>query len=408
MFCQYKKRGCFSIVCKMIGMSIYALSPALSHAVEPQPIEAGAFNLFPTITVDAKDTDNMFLSNNNEVDSRLFIVSPRLEAITESNGNSLSLAGQIDEANFSATDEDDYTDWRVDGDAHLQMNVRNSFDFNAGFFRTREMRGTGFSQGGFLPTQPDRYEETTYGAAYQFGTNESFGRLVLSADSYDKSYRNNRLTTQFRDREDMDWCGPFFFNLSPRTDIFVEYIQSNIDYTTDPLVVAGSPDSLDSDEDYLYFGVSWEASAATTGSLKVGSGDKEFDDADRADADLTSWEANILWEPLSYSAVNFTASNRFDEATGVGNALESRRFSINWQHGWSDNLTSTVNWYSSDDNYTGSTRQDDIDALSVRLDYSVQRWFDVYVSFSQDSRDSNFGNFNYDQNVAAIGFTVSL
>ena len=377
-------------------------------AVEPQPIEAGAFNIIPTVTVDLQDTDNMFLSNANEVDSRLTIISPRLEAVTESNGNSLSLFGQVDEANFSATDEDDYTDWRIGGDAHLQMNVRNSLDFNAGIFRTREMRGTGFSQGGFLPTSPDRYEETTYGASYQFGTNDSFGRLVLSANSYDKSYRNNRITTQFRDREDMDFSGAFYLNISPRTDVFVEYIQSDIDYGTDPLVIAGSPDSLDSDEDYYYVGVSWEASGATTGSLKVGRGEKEFDDIDRGEGDLTSWEANILWEPLSYSAVNFTASQSFDEATGVGNALEARRYSINWQHGWSDNLTSTVNWYTSDDEYTGSTRQDDIDALSFRLDYSVQRWFDVYVSFSQDERSSNFGNFNYEQNVAAIGFQASL
>ena len=393
---------------KLAAAIVPALVPVLSHAVEPQPIEAGAFNLIPTITVDARDTDNMFLSNDNEVDSKLYIVSPRIEAVTESNGNSLRLAGQIDEANYSATDEDDYTDWRINGDAHLQMNVRNALDFNAGFFRTRETRGTGFSQGGFLPTTPDRYEETTYGASYTFGTRDSLGRLVLSADSYDKSYVNNRLTTQFRDREDMDWSGAFYLNLSPRTDIFVEYIQSDIDYGTDPVVVAGAPDSLDSDESYYYVGVSWEASAATTGSLKVGKGDKEFDDVDRGDGDLTTWEANILWEPLTYSAVNFTASNSFDEATGVGNALEARRYSISWQHAWSDSLRSTVNWYTSDDTYTGSTRQDDIDALSLRLDYSVQRWFDVFVSLSRDSRDSNFGNFNYDQNVAAIGFQASL
>lgn len=387
---------------------IPALAPVLAHAIDPQPIEAGAFNLIPTVTVDARDTDNMFLSNTNEVDSKLYIVSPRLEAVTESAGNSLRLIGQIDEANYSATDEDDYTDWRVGGDAHLQMNVRNSLDLNAGFFRTRETRGTGFSQGGFLPTTPDRYEETTYGASYQFGTRDSLGRLVLSADNYDKSYINNRITTQFRDREDLNFSGAFYFNMSPRTDIFVEYRQADIDYGTDPMAVAGAPDSLDSDEQYLYVGVSWEASAATTGSLKIGQGDKEFADADRQDADASVWEANILWEPLSYSAVNFTASRTFDEATGVGNAMEGQRYSINWQHAWSNALSSIVTWYTSDDEYTGSTRDDDIDAFSFRLEYSVQRWFDVFVSFSRDERGSNFNNFNYEQNVTAIGFSASL
>ncbi len=377
-------------------------------AVDPQPIEAGAFNLIPTVTVDVKDTDNMFLSSANEVDSRIYIVSPRLEAVAEGNGNSLRLVGQIDEANFSATDEDDYTDWRVSGDAHLQMDLRNAFDFNAGFFRTREMRGTGFSQGGFLPTTPDRYEETTFGGSYQFGTNESLGRLVLSADSYDKSYRNNRFTTQFRDREDMDYSGALYFNISPRTDIFVEYIQRTVDYGTDPLAIAGVPDSLDSDEDYLYVGVSWEVTGSTTGSLKLGQGEKKFDDADRVDADDSVWEANILWEPLSYSAVSFTAKQGFGEAVGQGSFQDTTNYNINWQHSWSESLRSTVNWYTSDDTYVGSSRQDDMDLLSIRLDYSVQRWFDVYVSYQQDERSSSFSSFNYEQNLMAIGFAASL
>lgn len=392
----------------IISIGYLLIGSSLTYAVEPESLEMGSFDLIPTVTFDAQDTDNMFLSNINEVDSKLYIVSPRIEAISENNGNSFRLAGEINEANYSATDEDDYTDWRIDADAHLQMNVRNSLDFNAGFFRTRETRGTGFSQGGFLPTTPDRYEETTYGASYQLGTSESLGRLVLSANSYDKSYRNNRITTQFRDREDMQWSAAFYWNISSRTDVFIEYLNTDIDYGTDPLVVTGAPDSLDSDEDYFFIGVSWEASASTTGSVKVGRGEKDFSDLDRGKQDLTSWEANILWEPLSYSAVNFTASQGFDEATGVGNALEARRYSINWQHQWSDNLRSTLNWYTSDDVYNGSSRQDDIDALSFRLDYSIQRWFDVYVSFSQDERSSNFGNFNYEQNVAAIGFQASL
>jgi len=377
-------------------------------AVDPQPVRAGAFDVIPTVAIDVKDTDNMFITDTNEVDSKIYIVSPRVDLITESNGNSLILSGQIDEANFSATDEDDYTDWRVSGDAHLQMDLRNAFDFNAGFFRTREMRGTGFSQGGFLPTTPDRYEETTFSGSYQFGTRESTGRLVLSADSYDKSYRNNRLTTQFRDREDMDYSGALYFNISPRTGIFVEYIQSTIDYGTDPLAVVGAPDSLDSDEDYIYVGVSWEVTGATTGSFKVGQGNKEFDDVDRGDADVSAYEANILWEPLSYSAVSFTAKQGFDEAVGQGNALETTNYNINWQHSWSDSLKSTLNWYTSDDEYVGSSRQDDIDLLSIRLEYSVQRWFDVYVSYQQDERSSSFSNFNYKQNLMAIGFAASL
>lgn len=379
-----------------------------TFAIEPEPIQIGGLDLIPTLNVDASRTDNMFLSNSDEVDSELYVISPRLEAIIDTGRNVFSVAGEVNDADFSATSEDDYTDWRLDANAHLEIDVRNTLDFNAGVFNTREMRGTGFSQGGFLPTAPDEYEQTIYGASYQYGTNDSFGRLVLGVDSYDKSYENNRLTTQFRDREDENWTSTFYLNISPRTDILFEYNASDVNYTTDPVVVAGVGDSLDSDESYAYVGLTWEATAKTTGTIKVGRGEKDFSDSDREKADGSSWDLALQWEPLTYSVFNISTSRKFDEATGVGDALETENYSLNWQHTWSDFVSTTVNIYSSDDKYLGSTRVDDVDNASFRLDFSARRWLDFYVSVSRNELQSSFTTFGYEENVVALGFAISL
>lgn len=377
-------------------------------AVEPQTIEAGVFDLIPTVQSSYKHTDNMFRSDSNEVSSNLFIVSPRIEAVTGNGNSTLRLVGQVDEGNWSATAEDDYTDWLLGASGQLNFSENQSLDLYASRFRTREERGTGFSQGGLLPATPDRYEETKYGGAFTLGTRESFGRVVLGLDWYDKDYKNNHLTTQFREREDFTFNGTLFLNMSSRTALLFEYRNRDVDYTTDPLAVIGAPDSLDSTEEYFFVGVEWQATGKTTGSFRIGSGDKEFDDRDRKDSDLTAWEAGIRWEPLPYSVVNLTLANRFDEATGVGDALERRNYGVNWQHSWNDQLKSTLVYDYADDEYSGSQRDDTIEGLSLRLDYSVQRWLDVFVSVGRDKRDSNFGNFNYDQNVAAVGVSASL
>ena len=397
-----------NILSQAVLLASASLAGGQALAVEPQTIEAGMFDLIPTVSSSYKHTDNMFRSDANEVSSNLFIVSPRIEAVTGNGNSTLSLVGQIDEGNWSATAEDDYTDWLLGASGQVNLSGNQSLDLHASRFRTREERGTGFSQGGFLPGAPDRYEETKYGGAFTVGTNESFGRVVVNLDWYDKDYKNNKLTTQFREREDFTFGGTLYLNMSSRTALLFEYRDRDVDYTTDPLAVIGAPDSLDSSEQYMFVGVEWQATGKTTGSFRIGSGDKEFDDGDRADADLTAWEAGIQWEALPYSVVNFTAANTFDEATGVGNALERRNYGINWQHGWNDQLSSTVVWDYSDDQYTGSQRDDTIEGLNVRLDYNVQRWLDVFVSVGRDKRDSNFGNFNYDQNVATVGVSASL
>lgn len=377
-------------------------------AVEPMPVQAGPFDITPTVRTDIQHTDNMFRSAADEVSSNILIISPRVEAVATNGNSSLTLVGQVDEANFSATKEDDYTDWLGSAAAHLGLSGNQSLDLNASYFRTREMRGTGFSQGGLLPSVPDRYEESRMGGSYTLGTNQSFGRLVLGVSSYDKSYRNNFATTRFRDREDLDWVATFFLNLSDRTALLAEYRDRSVDYGTDPLAVAGAPDSLDSDEQYYYVGASWEATAKTTGTIRVGRGEKEFDDIDRGSRDVTSWEANIRWEPLTYSVVNLTASRRFDEAVGFGNAVLRRGYDLNWQHSWTPLLRSTLMLSTTDMDHNGSLRSDSMDAASLRFDYSLVRWMDLYALISYDERQSNFFNFNYEQNLFAVGFNASL
>jgi hypothetical protein len=377
-------------------------------ATEPAPVKAGAFDLIPTLDIDYSDTDNMFKSASNQVDTTLLLLNPRLQAIVDDGSSSFSLSAEAIDGDYSATSEDDYTDWRVAADTHLQVSTRNAFELNAGLFSTREMRGTGFSQGGLLPSDPDSYEETTAGISYLYGDSESFFSFDLNAGIYDKTYDNNRSQTQFREREDDRLSATAYFNVSPRTNILLEYRNTDIDYTTDPIAVLGARDSLDSEETYAFIGVTWEATAKTTGSIKVGHGDKEFSDADRADADGAFWEASILWEPLSYSSVTLNAQSGFGEAVGQGDALETDNYNLSWTHEWSNSLSHSLSLYASDDDYIGSQRADEFDTLSLRVDYSVRRWFDVNVSIAREERVSSFSLFNYKENVVAIGFSVSL
>lgn len=45
----------------LIFLFVMTTASFSSYAIEPQPIELGAFDLIPTIGVDLSHTDNMFL-----------------------------------------------------------------------------------------------------------------------------------------------------------------------------------------------------------------------------------------------------------------------------------------------------------------------------------------------------------
>ncbi len=377
-------------------------------AVEPEPIEIGALNLFPTVDAEWTHSDNMYLRNTGAASSNLFEITPRLAAVAQSEGGSnLALEAQVMDGNYSISSVDDYTDWRAAGDLNLVINTRNLLSFNAYMLSSHEKRGTGYSQGLLDLGIATEYEDTYFGGNYVFGSEDS-ARLVLGLNTLEKSYTNLRAITRFRDTDRVNWNAAFYWSLSPRTDILVEYQATDVDYVTDPVAVVGAGDTLDSDESYFYVGVAWEATALTSGSIKIGQGEKEYTDADRVDVDGFSYELNIDWNPLTYSNVNFNATQGFGESYGIGNALDNSTLGITWVHEWSDRISSLASYSTVSEHYEGVNRSDDTDSISLGLVYNVQRWMDLNFSVSDTSKDSTFSGFSYDETSVALGLSLSL
>lgn len=400
----------FSCSKKLLAIAVTApcLVSPLASAVEPNPIQAGAFDLIPTIKVDTSQDDNIFRTDTNETDSNITVIAPRLQGIATSNANQFNFDLEAIKGIYSATDEDDYDDWRGAVGAHVEMTSRNILEFDYSHDATHEIRGLGFSEGGNLPPTPDEYDLDQWNASYQFGSNDSFGRLRFSIGNNDKEYTNNRLTTAVRDVETDLSGAELFINLSPRTAILFEYRKREVDYQTDLPPVIGSPDTLDSDETYGFVGIEWEATASTTGSIRIGTGEKDFVDPDRQDLDDPSYELGLTWSPLTYSTFTFSASRLFDETTGQGNSIDRTSYFGSWNHEWTSRLSTNVSASLSTEEYAGSLRDDDLSYYSFGLTYSVARWLDVRVEMGLDNRDSGVSNFNYDRTVYAVGFDASL
>lgn len=381
-----------------------ALSPLSSLAIEPNPIELGNLQIIPSLGISATDDDNIFRSQTNEFESVIYNYRPRLLSILDSGPNSFSLDLQADKGEYVETDEDDYTDWNAGFNAHIELNAINTFDFNASFNDAHEFRGTGFSQGDNIPLLPDEYEETRIGGSYTIGNTDSIGRIQLSLGSYEKDYTNNFALTQFREREDDYWGATFFWNVSPRTSLLLEYRNREIEYGA---TLAGTP-SLNNEEEYVYVGVEWEATAATTGSLRIGQADKQFDNPAQQGSDEPSVEADLTWTPVEYSTVTFYASQVFDESQGFGNGIQRRTTGLSWQHEWSPRLSTNLNINLSQEDHLQSLRDDDYDTWSLGFTYSVARWLDIGVDIGREDRASNAPGLTMDRGYAAFRIDASL
>ena len=381
-----------------------------SYAIDPASVSAGPFEITPTLTLDTKFDDNIFNSPDDEFDDTIFLINPKIAIESESGPNTFGLDLELVEGIYDDSDDDDFTDWTVDADTHLELNSRNIIDLSAGFHSLHENRGTGFSEGeqALLIDEPDEYEETVFAGHYTFGGADSKGRLRLGGDYLDKDYTNNEPASDTRDRENTTYDGTFFWKIAPKTDILAEVKYTEIEYQTQ--FTDGTP-QLDSDETRYLVGITWEATGKTTGTIKLGMLDKDFDDNGREDFEEEfTWDVDILWQPREQHVFSFSAAQVAQETTGTGDFINTEEYLAGWQWDISSKLDLFANVRYATDEYENADREDDLIYAGVGIDYEFRRWLGVSLSYYYDERDSDnpTNDLDYEKNVFLVGIDLSL
>ena len=274
--------------------------------------------------------DNLFLSNTNEKASPLYIVNPGFKLDARSSnvvfqGDYYGTLGR-----YTDSRDDDYIDHFAKNQLDWALDSRTFARVGLDYARTHDPRG---STDRPLSSTPDKYQLITPNATFAYGVPGAAGRIELYYSHIDKNYINNRETTASGDYERQEYGGAFYWRVMPKTYLVVEARGAQISY--DLTNIASGR------ERRYYGGVSWEATAATTGTVKVGRLERTSD-LGAPDFSGTSWEALVSWAPRSYSTFEFYSSRQINEASGVGRFIVSDATGANWNHSWNSYLSSTV------------------------------------------------------------------
>ncbi len=390
-----------------LTISIAAFGSASAVAAD-KTFDFGPFEVAPSTQVQFKHDDNIFRSNTDEQDSSIIVVKPRLEATVQNGGSKYMLFGEIENGTYNDSSDDNYTDFAVGGEAHVEFNRRNFLDLTVAFLDEHEDRGTGYSQGTQVQgiDEPDEYEDTLLDAKYTFGGVESKGRLELAAKVLDKNFTNNKPESDLRDRSEKTLGATFYWQVMPKTSILIEGRKRDIGYDND----LNNPDltTLDSDETDLFLGVEWVATAQTTGKIKFGKGEREFDDS-RADTfDESRWEAAIEWRPRAQTLLTFGTKRSGEETRGSGTFIDRKEYQVAWIKQWTYKIRSEASAYIAEDAYEGITRDDDISLYRLGIIYAQRPWLSWELSFTADERDSDQLDLDYDRNVVQLGLNFNM
>lgn len=362
---------------------------------------SGGLQIIPTLGLSYGYDDNITRANIDEIDSYFYMISPAIRVELPSDRTLLALTASANIVRYSDSEIDDRDSWYVQAAWAWDISTRQDLNLFVGYTNGSDDRGTGRRQGnlGLVSIPPDEWNRIDYGGTWRYGAIGSRGKLSVTAGGSNLDYTNNDDRTYLLDRDWRHVGGTFFWRVAPKTSALAQVIYTDINYDF--------ADS-DSEETSWLLGVTWDASARTSGSIRYGNQTKKFADPDYEDYSGPTWMASVNWRPRTYSVFTLTGTRNTREPDGDGDYVVRQDISLAWSHDWGTNFVSIVDVGYGEDDYRPDGRTDDLFYWSVGARYGLNRHFRLGASVSGYNRDSQIDEYNYTRRVYMLTLEASL
>ena len=380
------------------GLMAAAIPLALcsnAWALEPQGIKlTDALVFTPTLQVGERYDDNFRAVEKGVQASWISSISPSFVVAAEGRKSAYALGYTANSDVFHSSQKDNNTDHLLTADAEYQLDVRNRLKLKAGYNKIEETAADDQN------SENDKFSTTSFAGMYTYGANSARGQIDFSADHRQLRYQNSGDLNTDKERDTTALSSTFYFRVGPRTRALVEARHTEYDYV--------SNDRLNSNNIALLSGLAWDATAKTSGTVKIGGERKRFDESSIDDKSASMWEVGLRWNPRTYSTFDLSTRRSIEEGDDGASAIQSQLIEVSWKHQWLKRLSSNVSYSLNDREYQDVDRDDEINTFGAGLTYSMRRWLDLGLSYKYLENDSTAANESYQRNIYMLSFTASL
>lgn len=343
------------------------------------------------VSEDVSYDDNIYLTDENTKDS--FISSTQVGANYKANvpgsGLELSATGLV---GYNAYTEDSSKNnyWNALANVDLKNDM---FNIGDNFLYTSDQANSELTE------RAERINNTGY-ISFKTSTEKMLGFGLFADDSYDRYFQAEYGDALNRNRVNVG--AKLFYNVSPMTSFFAEYMYSDIAYEKNKL--------NNSTGSTVGFGVEGDMTATLNGIAKVTYAMRDYDEeiaGGNSYNDLFGYYVALEWQPTDRNTVRLSGERSMQESMYGSNryyadTLISLYGSQKIFDKWTASLT--LGWenmaYS---HYVGGTkRNDDLYTIRPALDYQFKDWLSAGVWYQFRTRQSNTNPFDYNRNQAGI------
>ncbi|MGN7613265.1 outer membrane beta-barrel protein [Magnetococcales bacterium HHB-1] len=394
------KKGLLLSTALLLGST--SLAMAADDTKKGFPLMGSKFRIYPKLKVTETHDDNLYSAETAESSSWITTVTPSLDLETFINKHKFVLGISGARGVYHSTNNDNYTDYGTTFDADLDVSKRLRFDFGAKYKHGHDARGSADNDTTDLAV-PHEHDTWTINTKLTYGGTDAKGRLTLSGSMEDLEYTNHEATTDSLEKRKSEAEATFYWKVMPKTSLLVGYRLTDFDYDTNF--------TLDSIQSFSHAGVKWQATAKTSGTIKVGKLDKRFDYPAIHDSwDALGWEIDVSWNPTEKSSFDLNTSKGMDESTSTADLTSTDAISLSWKQYWTSKLSTKAKGKISQKSYEGAaqTRVDDVVQFDTNVTFKARNWLDVTLDYTFKDRNSNSADNDYTQNKIVMGLNSSF
>jgi hypothetical protein len=395
------------------GLFCVALPATAQESSKPKGVPMGPMVAYPEVDLTFKSNDNIYSqpSTGTRKSANITVIAPKVKLEAKDGPHTFDATYRVEHGSYSGVSSANYTDQALSANANWVFSGRAGLKLGAEYMLGHDDQGA--VPGAATHANPDKYHQTSFNLLGGYGAEGAQGRIEVEAGLIDKRYDNFKLDNAGnpdntkRDRDDVKLGATFYWRVAPKTQLLFQAVQTKYDYK--PNSFAGWT-TLDSTERKYNFGVTWEATANTTGIFKVGHTKKDFEVSTLRDFSGSGWEGQIKWSPLTYSTVDFTTGKSPGEST-IGNASLDTRHGITWNHAWSGRVSTIASYNYTDTDYqanAGVSQSDKINAYGLKLNYQWMPTVKVGMGYDRTDKTSTSATSAYKRDIWSIFLNAAI
>lgn len=396
----------------LVAASVGASTAAF--ALDPQSVRVSDGVMFtPTLKLEHGHNNNLYGTKNDTKSTRFTVVEPSFALNLDRAKSAYELKYVMRSNNYHSANDNNHIDHHFTAKSGFEFNARNRLVLDAGYHK---LQSTSTDNADGLGKN-DKWNTKNIGGVYTYGARSARTQVDFGLNYDELRYDNTRKdingvrVNKGSERDATAAVVTGYYAIAPKTKVLLEGRYTDYDYK--------SNDARDSKNKALLAGVTWEATARTTGSVKIGREKKDYKKSTYSDKSTGMWEAGVTWAPRTYSTFSLNTRRGFDEGSnytdldGDGystSSIKTASHSLAWNHKWLERLSSNVSFSYIDRDYQGreANRDDTIKQYNLGLTYQARRWLDVGLGYTYRDNDSNIDNHDYNRNVYSITFNASL